>query len=265
MVVRSINEPLIVGIAKKAIHHPALLYTGPRKMLQDITFQIPRVPELQYHQLGYGGNKQKQLIRTYWNEDEAQRVREVLARRGDQAFTSVAMSLRNQAKDSRSMGWCMNSLVVTRMSRERFESVEIQYRSSELTLKFGGDLCFVPWMFDELNLNPSIIRFRFSNAYFSGVYFAYLSSFWPNGPVAFLDYLWRNDPKLFGHGTGHFFRSSFSKDQEFKYSPENLAHRFGWKHLPMKEVYRYCKQRYKELGKSMPNRTMKTEQPDEEE
>ena len=154
------------------------------------------------------------------------------------------------------MGWCMNSLVVTRMRKERFESVEIQYRSSELTMKFGGDLCFVPWMFESLGLNPSILRFRFSNAYFSGVYFAYLSHHWPGGPVAFLDYLWRHDRQLFRQGTGHFFRSTYRRDQEFKYSPENLAHRFAWKHLPMKKAYAYLKERYKQMGRPMPNRTM---------
>jgi len=257
---------MITQIAKIAIAHPALLYTGPRKMLQDITFEVPmdRWKRIEYSDLGYGSNKQKQLVRTYWNETEANRVREVLARRTDQSFTSVAMSLRNQAKDSRSMGWCMNSLVVTRMRRERFESVEIQYRSSELTLKFGGDLCFVPWMFKELGLAPKITRFRFSNAYFSGVYFAYLSSFWPGGPVRFLEYLWKNDRELFRHGTGHFFRSTSARNQEFKYSPENLAHRFGWKHLPMKDAYQYLKMRYKEMGRPMPNRTMKSEDTNDE-
>jgi len=257
---------LIVEIAKIAIAHPALLYTGPRKMLQDITFTVEdpahQLSRLNYADIGYGSNKQKQLIRTYWNEAEADRVRQVLTRRGDQSFTSVAMSMRNQAKDSRSMGWCMNSLVVTRMRRERFESVEIQYRSSELTMKFGGDLCFVPWMFRELGLDPQIVRFRFSNAYFSGVYFAYLSYHWLGGPVAFLEYLWKNDRRLFQHGTGHFFRSTSARNQEFKYSPENLAHRFGWRQMPkeMKKAYQYLKERYKQMGRPMPNRTMLNEE-----
>lgn len=252
---------LVVAIAKQSLDHPALLYTGPRKMLQDVTFTVTPATLKNgdwptYPSIGYGTNKEKQLIRTYWKDDEANRVRQVLDRRGGQQFTSVAMSLRNKEKDSRSMGWCMNSLVVTRMRKSHFESVEIQYRSSELTMKFGGDLCFIPYMFSQLNLSPSIIRFRFANAYFSGVYLAYLANHWPGGPVPMLDYMWRHDQEFFRHGTGHFYRSTLSADQVFKYSPENLAHRFGWRNIDMKAAFRYLKKRYKEMGRPMPHRSM---------
>lgn len=257
---------MLQKIAEVALNHPALIYTGPRKMLQDLTWSINgaalgKLPK--YPDVGYGGNKQKQLIRTYWNETEADRVRQILARRENQTFTSVAMSMRNQAKDSRSMGWCMNSLVITRLARRKFESVEIQYRSVELTMKFGGDLCFLPWMLDQLDLEPDIVRFRFANGYFSGVYLQYLAHHWTGGPVPMLDYIWRKDRKFFEHGTGHFFRSTLREDQTFKYSPENLAHRFGWKHIDMKAAYRYLRQKYKEMGRPMPHRTMVTD--DEEE
>lgn len=252
---------MLVDIAKLSLDHPALMYTGPRKMLQDLTFEVHRDDFrrelITYWEIGYGRNKEKQLIRTYWNPQEAQRIRDILKRRERQQFTSVAMSMRNQAKDSRSMGWCMNSLVITR-TRQKFESVEIQYRSSELTMKFGGDLCFLPWMFNELGLNPEIIRFRFANAYFSGVYLQYLAYHWPGGPVPMLEYIWKHDRKFFEHGTGHFFRSTLRPDQVFKYSPENLAHRFGWRMMPheMKKAYRWLKSKYAQIGRQMPHRTM---------
>lgn len=245
------REHLLCSIAKAAIRHPDQLFSGIRTILVGFTFETPAIPVVTLEQLGYGKNKINQLDKTYWNEEEANRVRAILNKRTDHEFSSVAMSLRNQAKvDSRSMGWCMCSLVVTRVRRGP-ETVTMQYRSTELTKKFGGDLIYLPLIFDRLGLKPDLIRFQFANAYLSGVFFPYLCGFWPRGPAGLLSYLETNNSKLFYGSTRFFLRSACNPGKKFAYSPENQAHIFAWKNLDMKFVRDYLYKRYKAMGKSL--------------
>lgn len=253
------------SLLRTVIQAPATLYNGLRKIVQDQTWRITgpyfRDSVLDYHDLNYGPAKAKQLERNYWNEDEAQRVRAILDKRGHQAFTSVAMSLRGQGKEARSMGWCMLSLVITRIPRQ-LESVEIQYRSTELVRKFGADLCFLPWVFSQLDLRPDLITFRFANAYLSGVYFPLLGTFWD--PIDFYDYLWKHDQKLFACGTRFILRSAAMKGQSFPYAAEQRQHDFAWSHLDMPRIREYLHEKYRIIGKKLPTRHHPVEDDDDE-
>lgn len=239
------------SLIQQVIAKPAFMYSGVRKIVQDVTWEVSELPELTFDQLGYGKNKLKQLQRNYVNPDEFDRVRGILTRRAGQSFTSVALNLRGKPKDSRSMGHCMLSLVVSRGNK--LETVEVQYRSTELVLKFGGDLAFLPWVFDQLGLNPDVIRFRFANAYLSGVFFPTLCSMWE--PIQFLEYLWKNDRKLFAAGTRFFLRSAYKRDQHFPYSPEQQQHRFLWNRLGKEKIERirdYLERKHLTFGKELP-------------
>lgn len=239
------------SLIRQVIEKPAFLYSGVRKIVQDITWEVDRLPVVTFEQLGYSKNKLKQLQRNYVNEEEFDRVLGVLTKRSDQSFTSVALSLRGKPKDSRSMGHCMLSLVVTRGNK--LETVEIQYRSTELILKFGGDLAFMPWVFDQLGLNPDLIRFRFANAYLSGVFFPTLCSMWD--PIDFFDLLWKKDKKLFAAGTRFFLRSAYKKEQHFPYSPENQQHKFLWARVKKAQIDRirdYLERKHLTFGKELP-------------
>lgn len=241
------------------IEKPALCYSGVRKIVQNVDLELTKLPDISYADLGYGKNKQKQLERNYVNAEEFNRVRVLLAARSKHQFTSVALSLRGAKKDSRSMGHCMQSLVISRLDRPHTETVELQYRSTEAILKFGGDICFLPWIFNQLTLNPSIIRFHFANAYLSGVFFPTLMRWWD--PVDFLDFLWKNDKKLFSAGTRFLLRSSYKQDQHFPYSPENLQHKFLWATQGVKGVKRikdYLHAQHLTLGKPLPTMHHKT-------
>lgn len=256
------------SLIRTVVESPAVLYNGLRKLVQDVTWtpehQFWReLPQLMYTDLNYTdrGLKQKQLIRNYWNEDEATRVRDILRQRGHQAFTSVAMSMRGEGKEARSMGWCILSLVITRIPGEKLETVEIQYRSTELIVKFGADLIFLPWVFEQLGLNPDIVRFRFANAYLSGVYFPVLATFWP--AIDFFDYLWDTDRKLFACGTRFILRSAFKQGQSFPYAAEQRQHDFAWKHLNMPEIREYLHAKYLLIGKKLPTRHHPIEEEDE--
>lgn len=237
------------GLIKEVIAKEPLMYSGVRKIIQDLTWTTTQLPELTYEDLGYGQNKFKQLCRNYLDLDELERVRALLDRRAGQSFTSVAMSLRGaQKKDSRSMGHCMQALVIS--WAKDHESIEVQYRSTELIQKFGADLVFIRYLLEELDLNPSIYRFRFANAYLSGVFFPTLCAHWE--PVEFLEYLWEHDKKLFAGGTRFFLRSTYREDQHFPFSPENVQHKFAWKNLDMDRIRRYLEKKHKKIGKPLP-------------
>lgn len=255
----------LVQLALKAASTEAFAYQGVRKIINGMTWQLPwRSAEarhflegeeehepmavVDFAQLGYGANKFKQLVRNYVNEEEFARVRSVLERRRDQTFTSVALSMRGAKKDARSQGWCILSIVVTR--GKKGERIEVQYRSTELTLKFGGDLCFLPWVFEKLGVDPEVVTFRFANCYLSGVYLPYLVTF-VKDPVPLLHKLWKNDPEFCASATRFFLRSSMKKNQFFPYSPENVAHRFGWERLStstMARIRDYLTEQHKKFG-----------------
>lgn len=243
---------LQVDLISQVITQPAFLYSGVRKIVQDLNWTITEMPKWSYGDLGYGANKSRQMERNYINLEELERVGSILTKRRDHQFTSVAMSMRGGKKDSRSMGWCMLSLVIT--SGPKLPTVaEVQYRSTELILKFGADLVFLPTVFERLNIRPDTIRFRFANAYLSGVFFPTLCSFWD--PIDFLEYLWKKDNKLFSGGTRFFLRSSYKKDQRFPYSPENQQHKFLWSRFSKQKIKRirdYLHEKHKEIGKPLP-------------
>lgn len=238
-------------LIRQIINTPALKYSGVRKIVQNVHVETDKLPLISMTDLGYGKNKVAQLKRNYVNEEEFQRVRSILEKRSDHEFTSVAVSLRGAKKDSRSQGWCMLDLVVSRT--KHFESVDINYRSTEVTLKFGGDLAFLPWVFEQLGLKPNVIRFHFANLYLSGVFLPTLSSFWD--PIEVLEYLWNHDRKLFSGGTRFFLRSSYQRDQVFPYSPEQQQHKFLWSRFSVAEIKKvrdFLEKKHRTFGKPLP-------------
>lgn len=242
------GAPLI----RRLIESDAVAYNGLRKIVQGVDWEITRLPNLTYADIGYGKNKQRQLERNYVNADEFARVRAILDRRRGQSFTSVGLSMRGATKDSRSQGHCMLSIVITRVGRPRLETVEVQYRSTEAIFKFGGDVCFFPWVFERLGLAPDRIRFHFANAYLSGVFFPTLMRWWE--PIDFLELLWRKDRTLFRPATKFLLRSSSREDQHFPYSPENQQHRHLWRTLRTSQIRRihdYVKEKLVSLGESV--------------
>lgn len=236
------------SLIEACIEREAFLYSGVRKIVQDITWEIDELPDLTYEDLGYGPNKFKQLCRNYIDLGEMERMRDLLDRRAGQSFTSAAMSLRGAKKDSRSMGHCMQTLVVS--WKKDYETVEVQYRSTEVIQKFGADLVFLRYLLEELDLCPDLFRFRFANAYLSGVFFPTLCAHWD--AEEFLDYLFEHDPKLFAGGTRFFLRSAYKRDQHFPFSPENVQHKFAWANLDMKRIKRYLEKKHKKFGKPLP-------------
>lgn len=241
------------GLIRTVLDKRAELYQGVRKILTDVTWKAdpPGTGLKSIPSHWYGPNKSGQLDRNYLNATDIERCRLLLAKREDQNFTSVAVSMRNGIKESRSQGWCMNSYVVMR-SKDR-TIVEVQYRSTELILKFTGDMLWLPKIAERLEIKPDLYRFRFASCFISGVYFPYIcAGGWD--AIEFLETVAYSDPQLFKQGTRFFLRSSYKEDQHFPYSPENVAHRFGWKHLrsQMPRIREYLEGEHKKFGKPLP-------------
>lgn len=242
---------LILSLIKAPPEH-TMGWFGVRKICQDISWMAPTPwPEVTYEDLGYGKNKFKQLQRNYYDKEEIERVKLQLAKRANAAFTAVAMNMKAGKKDSRSMGHCMQTLIISRTPK--VVTAEMQYRSTEAILKFGGDVVFLPWIFEQLQIEPSLVRFHFANAYLSGVFFPTLFQWW--NPVSFLEVLWAHDQKLFAGGTRFLLRSAYKKDQHFPYSPENLQHRFLWERIgkdKINQIKEYLEDKHRLFGKPLP-------------
>lgn len=137
--------------------------------------------------LGYGGKsstKFNQLSKTYLNRPavEAAMVRMRSRVETKKDFTSVAISTFAGAKDSRSQGHCMNSIVLTYIPRpadgKTLYYIDVHYRQTEIIKKFGADLLFlsevvVP-MLELEGVKITAVRFFFSNVFFSALFIAIL-------------------------------------------------------------------------------------------
>lgn len=221
------------GLVDECLRRPVYIYNGARKIVQNVTWNPPSLPTVDLAELGYKPKvKMKALQRMYFNPLEADRLRGLLKHRDGQAFSAVAMSMRGGSKDRRSMGWCMESMVIGYTPKDM--TVTMMYRSTEVIKKFSADLAYIPWVFDQLEIKPARVSFFFANAYLSGVFFPTLFR-WVD-PIKFLKRLKREEPQLFIVATRFLRRSVRNRDQKFPYSPERHQHEFAWKHFPEKMV-----------------------------
>lgn len=233
---------------------------GLYKLFNGLTWEEKRLPRLTYDDIGYKAAKEKQLFRNYVNEDEFERVESILKRRArgkGHHMTSVALAFRGRQKSRKSQGWCLLSMVISRMRRPALETVELHYRSTEAIFKFGGDLCLMNWIFNRFNLNPDLVRWRFANIHLSGIYLPVLFQFWE--PLDFLQFVHDNDMDFFKRGTRWLLRAAYkppesiSKDgQFFPYSPENIQHRILWERCDPAAIVNFLEPLYLKYGYDLP-------------
>lgn len=230
---------------------PTAGYQAIGKVVQDVTFSLDRLPGWSLADWGYGRNKIAQLTRNYVNEEEFDRVRSVLTKRGTGKYTSVAVSLRGKPKDSRSQGWCMLSLVISRT--KEWTRVEVQYRTTELILKFAADVWFLGELCKSLEVSPSRYTFRFANCALSGAYFPYLVD--KTDLVQFLARIHEADQEFFFRTTRFLLKSSYRKDQFHPFSPERLSHRFLWERATARQIQAikgYLEPLHRKTGRPLP-------------
>lgn len=226
---------------------------GLYKLFNGLTWTEKRLPSLTYNDIGYKDNKDGQLRKNYVDPEEFERVSSILKRRSSgrgHHMTSVALNFRGQKKNSRSQGWCLLSLVISRMRRPPLETVEIHYRSTEAIFKFHADLVLMKWVFDELSLDPALIRFRFANIHVSGVYLPVLLQYWE--PRDFIRFVHDNDRDFFKRGLRWLLRSSYTQHQFFPYSPENVMHRLNWERGDPRQIVKILDPMFRAKGYDLP-------------
>lgn len=239
--------PLYLGAARKEL----VGWQAIGKVVQNITFESKELPNWSLAAWGYGSGKEKQLDRNYYNAEEIERVKGVLKRRSGSKYTSVALSLRGKPKDSRSQGWCMLSLVISRY--KEWSSVEVQYRTTELVLKFAADVWYLRRLLDEIGIDPNVFRFRFANCALSGAYFPYLVD--KIDLVKFLEEIRRSDEKFFLRTTRFLLKSSYKQDQFHPFSPERVSHKYLWQRATRPQIAairQYLEPLHKATGKPLP-------------
>lgn len=239
--------PLYKAVADK----PAVGWQAIGKVVQDITLESTGLPPWELSDWGYGGNKAKQLERNYISEEEFERVRKILQHRASNKYTSVAISLRGKPKDARSQGWCMLSLVISR-NRDWY-SVEVQYRTTELVLKFAADVWLLRKILTDLNIKPDVCRFRFANCALSGAYFPYLVD--KLDLVKFLEMVHSRDTEFFFRTTRFLLKSTYKQDQFHPFSPERVSHKYLWERASRSEVKRinnFLEPLHKATGRPLP-------------
>jgi hypothetical protein len=211
---------------------PTVGWQAIGKVVQNLTYETNWLPSWELADWGYGKNKVSQLNRNYINEAEFERVRAILGKRAKSKYTSVALSLRGAPKDARSQGWCMLSLVISRYGD--WSGVEVQYRTTELVLKFAADVWLLRKILTDLGIKPNVYRFRFANCALSGAYFPYLVD--KTDLANFLEYLYRRDQTFFIRTTRFLLKSTYKEDQYHPFSPERLSHRYLWEHATTRQI-----------------------------
>lgn len=165
---------------------PPEAYVQIRKIFRDHTWEVPFESwdgiSLKPENMGYAANdaKIRQLKRNYLDVAELERARDSLKARiadGKQQ-SSITARFGNQEKDSRSQGFCMQTITLSHIDRPEPGKpkfvVELYYRSTEVGQKFFADLMFLDEVVFPLLLEglpePDVIRFKFSTAYLSSMF-----------------------------------------------------------------------------------------------
>lgn len=240
------------SLYRTIIKAPAVGTQAIGKVVQDLTLEAADLPSWELSDWGYGKGKEKQLYRNYINEEEFSRVLSVLKRRSGNKYTSVAVNLRGAPKDSRSQGWCMLSLVISR--NKDWHSIEVQYRTTEAILKFAADVWLLRKLLEErFEIEPDVCRFRFANCALSGAYFPYLVD--KLDLVDLLKYAFKHDEEFSLRTTRFLLKSSYKQDQFHPFSPERVSHKYLWERATsrqIKDIREFLEPRHRATGRPLP-------------
>lgn len=247
------------GAVLAALDAPLFEYNGARKIVTNLLWQPSSPPWVTLEQLGRIGyerpkSKIQALHRMYLNRLEAARVRDMMKKREDQAYSAITLSTIAGEKDRRSMGHCIQNITLS-LTPKRTE-VTVVYRSTELIKKFSADLAFIPMILEcHLDLKRiDRVSFFFANAFLSGVFFPTLMCF--VDPIEWLEHLRVKEPQLFIVATRFLRRSVQTEAQDFPFAPEKHQHNIAWKNFRhrMPEIRRYLKRHLADRAEPKINR-----------
>lgn len=181
--------------------------------------------------LGYSddGSKLEQLKRNYYNQAEVERIRDTFIQRlkaggGKSKQTCVTARFGNAEKDSRSQGYCMQTMTInwfasTPEGKPSFV-IELYYRSTEMCKKFFADLKFLdevvfPELLKGVPVQPTQVRFVFCASFISTVFIPILLKH--GDPQEFLTRVKAGDPKFFKLMLRDFHLWLFAEENPYNY------------------------------------------------
>lgn len=196
---------MLVDLCKHVIKLPGI-YTGVRKVVQGVTWELKELPVVDLEILGYRGGKIAQLMRNYFNQAEVDAARTKLAARRKSPHTSVALNTLGEKKDARSQGHCIRSIIITQTPK--WTEIDVIYRSTELIQKHTADYALLPIILSQLDLahTPRVYRLYFANCFVTAMFAPILFQY--TDPIEFYELLKEHDPRYyrtFLNATAKFF------------------------------------------------------------
>lgn len=166
---------LVLFSAKHAVRAP--VYLGIRKIIRTINWEFSGEEwnsgiKIPFSKMAFKNetSKMAQLSRIYYNEPMILAANQKLRDRAKSPFTSVGIPMQAGVKDSRSMGHCIQSVVISVHRREI--RVHVFYRTTEVVQKFLADLKFLhekvlPAALSGVDGEIKSVQFTFANLYVS--------------------------------------------------------------------------------------------------
>lgn len=227
---------MLVDLCRHVVMKPGI-YTGVRKVVQGVSWELDALPEVDLVQLGYRGGKIAQLMRNYFNQAEVDAARVKLAARRKSPHTSVALNTLGEKKDARSQGHCIRSIIITQTPK--WTEVDIIYRSTELIQKHTADYALLPIILGQLGLahTPRKFRLYFANCFITALFAPIL--FQHTDAVEFYELLKEHDPRYyrtFLNATAKFFE----KECRYQYRHRVKMWGIAQEKLDCKALADYC-------------------------
>lgn len=228
---------MLVDLCYKVAEMPGI-YTGVRKIVNGVTYELKELPLVDLAQLGYRGGKVAQLLRNYFNQEEVDAARTKLQARRKSPHTSVALNTLGQKKDSRSQGHCIRSIIITQTPK--WTEVDVIYRSTELIQKHTADYALLPIILEQLGLahTPRVFRLYFANCFLTALFAPIL--FQHTDAIEFYEHLKTVDPRYyrtFLNATAKFYE----KDCRYSYRHRQKMWAIAQEKLDCVRLAEYCK------------------------
>lgn len=182
-------------ISKPDVHHSA------RKIFFNRTLTMPGniAENYELSAVGYATNKERQLIRNYWNKESAEKALHELESHLHRSDYSVGWHCHGEPKPGKTSqaGYCIQAMTLVR--RNDHFRLNVFYRTVEISKKFYADLHFIEnTVIPHFKVRPNIITCYFSSVTLNNLYLPLIARMishtsWETDLLTMKDY----DPKFF--------------------------------------------------------------------
>jgi len=148
--------------------------------------------------VGYCMNKDRQLMRHYWNDQSIQDAKNELILAKSKKDYSVGWNMYGQPKAGKTSqaGYCMQAMVLVKARGEEYR-LNVFYRTVEIVRKFYADLYFIQkHILPVFGVRPNMVTFYFSSVTLNNLYLPVILKFIVRHKEVF-ELCEKNDPRFF--------------------------------------------------------------------